>query len=251
MIARRALLALPFAAVAAQAGAQPPLTVLAAASLKDVLDAQGAAFRSAAGAAVRFSYAASSVLARQIEAGAPADIFISADIAWMDYLAQRRLIRTSTRRELASARLALIAARSSRLNLPVRRGMPLAQALGQGRLAVAAPDVPAGRYARAALEALGVLPSVANRLAPADSVRSALVFVARGEAPLGIVYDTDAAADPRVRIVGLLPAGSHPPVIYPGAVLARSRHPHAERFMGFLRTPQGAAIFRRHGFAPA
>jgi molybdate transport system substrate-binding protein len=252
MLLRRTVLTLIAAlALAAPAQAQPAITVLAAASLKEVMDAQGAAFTKAGGPPVRFSYAASSALARQVEAGAPADLFISADAGWMDHVAQRRLIVPASRRDLATNRLALIAPRDSRLTLRMGRAMPLAAALGAGgRLAMAAPEVPAGRYGRAALESLGVWASVRDRLAPADSVRGALVFVSRGEAPLGIVYDTDARADPSVRIVALFPAASHPKIVYPGAVLREARHPAAGRFMSFLRTPQAAQIFRAHGFSP-
>lgn len=254
MLSRRALVAL-IAAVAltgpAASHAQPaPLTVLAAASLKDVMDAQGLAFAKAGGPSVRFSYAASSALARQIEAGAPADLFISADSDWMDYVAQRRLIDPATRRDLVTNHLALIAPKDSKVALKATRGMPLAQALGGGRLSMAGPDVPAGRYGRAALETLGVWTSVQDRLVQADNVRGALVFVSRGEAPLGIVYDTDAKADPGVRIVALFPDDSHPKIVYPAAVLGASTNPAARRFMAFLHTPAAAATFRRYGFSP-
>jgi len=248
---RTALATIVLLALAPPASAQAPITVLAAASLKEVMDAQGAAFTKAGGAPVRFSYAASSALARQVEAGAPADIFISADTRWMDHVAQRGLIRTASRRDLATNRLALIAPKDSPVVLRMGRSMPLAAALGSGgRLAMAAPEVPAGRYGRAALESLGVWPSVQDRLVRADNVRGALVFVGRGEAPLGIVYDTDAKADPSVRIVALFPAASHPKILYPGAVLRDARQSDAPRFLNFLRTPQAAQIFRSHGFAP-
>lgn len=254
MLSRRTVLALIAAAALAgpaAAQAQPaPLTVLAAASLKDVMDAQGQAFAKAGGPSVRFSYAASSALARQIEAGAPADLFISADSDWMDYVAQRRLIDPASRRDLVTNHLALIAPKDSTVALKAARGMPLAQALGGGRLSMAGPDVPAGRYGRAALERLGVWASVQDRLVQADNVRAALVFVSRGEAPLGIVYDTDAKADPGVRIVALFPDDSHPRIVYPAAVLSASTNPAARRFMAFLRTPAAAATFRRYGFSP-
>lgn len=235
--------------LAGPVAARAPVTVLAAASLKDVMDAQAAAFRQSTGNEVRLSYAASSALARQIEAGAPADIFMSADTDWMDHVDQRGLLKAGTRRDLLTNRLALIAPARSTLRLTVGRNMPLARALGGGRLAMAAPEVPAGRYGRAALTSLGVWPSVEGRVASADNVRAALAYVSRGEAPLGIVYDTDAKADLGVRIVGLFPPGSHPPIVYPAAMLARSQEPVAQRFLEYLGTPAAEAVFRRYGFA--
>lgn len=231
--------------------AQPqPLTVLAAASLKEVMDAQGAAFAIAGGPPVRFSYAASSTLARQVEAGAPADLFISADAGWMDYLAQRSLIEPTGRRDLVTNHLALIAPKTSKVALKAAPGMKLAQALGGGRLAMAGPEVPAGKYGRASLETLGVWDSVKTKVVQTDNVRSALLFVSRGEAPFGIVYDTDARVDPGVRIVALFPDSSHPKIVYPAAVLKSSTNPAAGRFLAYLRTPAAASTFRRFGFSP-
>lgn len=251
MILRRAILgslfSLPFAA---QAWAQAPLTVLAAASLKEVMDAQGVAFAKAGGPPVRFSFAASSVLARQLEAGAPADLFISADSDWMNYVAARGLIDPGSRHDLATNHLALIAPRDSRIALQAVKGMPLAAALAGGKLAMAGPDVPAGRYGRASLESLGVWESVKGAVVQADNVRGALLFVSRGEAALGIVYDTDARSDPNVRIVALFPDASHPKIVYTGAVMKQSINPAAKRFMAFLRTPPAAATFRQFGFIP-
>lgn len=250
MLSRRSALALLAAATGCRALPTEPLLVFAAASLKTTLDLAGAAFTAAGGGPIRLSYAASSLIARQIEQGAPADVFVSADTAWMDYLAQRRLIVPQTRRDLFSNRLALIAPAASPVRLQVTGGMPLARALGAGRLAMAAPDVPAGRYGRAALQALGVWESVEDRVVAAENVRVALAYVARAEAPLGIVYDTDARAEPRVRIVGLFPETSHPRIVYPGAVTARSRHPQARAVMAFLAGPEARGIFTAHGFAP-
>lgn len=232
---------------AAVPAAAEPVTVFAAASLKNALDEVGAAYVQAGGE-VRFSYAASSAIARQIEQGAPADIFVSADSDWMNYLAQRRLIVAASRRDLLTNRLALIAPADSKVSLRIARGMPLVRALGNGRLALAGPDVPAGKYARASLTALGVWDGVSGRLAQAENVRMALQYVARGESPLGIVYDTDAKVEPKVRIVGLFPAGSHPPIVYPAAVTANSRNPEAARFVAFMSSPKAATIFRRYGF---
>jgi molybdate transport system substrate-binding protein len=248
---RRAMLTLTVLVGLAAAPAQAQtLTVLAAASLQNALDEAGAAFTRAGGPPVRFSYAGSSALARQIEQGAPADIFVSADAAWMDYVAERKLIVSGSRRDLLTNRLALIAPRASRTRLAVGRGMPIARALGGGRLAMAAPEVPAGKYGRAALTSLGVWPAVQDRVASGENVRTALLYVSRGEAPLGIVYDTDARIDPKVRIVGLFPEGSHPRIVYPGAVLASSKNPAAPRFLAFLRGSQGRTIFRKYGFTP-
>lgn len=234
---------------AAPAAAEPePVTVFAAASLKNVLDEAGAAYARQGGAPVRFSYAASSAIARQIEQGAPADVFVSADLAWMDYVSEKGLVAAGTRRNLLSSRLALIAPADSTLKLKVAKGMPIGRALGSGRLALAGPDVPAGRYGRAALASLGVWPQVETRLASAENVRTALLFVARGEAPLGVVYDTDAKVDPRVKILGLFPENTHPKIVYPAAVLARSKNPGAARFLAWLQGPQGRKVFVKHGF---
>ena len=235
--------------VVARAESTPALVVFAAASLRESLDGAAAIWSARTSYAVRTSYGASSALARQIEQGAPADVFIAADIDWMDWLAQRRLIAPGSRRALFSNRLALIAPAGTKLTLHIGRGMPLAAALGAGgRLAVAGTDVPAGRYAKAALSSLGVWNAVKDHLAPAENVRAALSFVARGETPLGIVYDTDARIEPEVRIVGLFPDASHPPIIYPGAVVARSRHPGARDFLDRLTERDEAQAFRRFGF---
>ena len=243
-----AALALAWAGVAM--ARTPGLTVFAAASLKNALDEADAAYaRSPGGAPVTASYAASSTLARQIEQGAPADVFVSADVDWMDYVAQRGLVRAGTRANLLTNNLALIAAKASPVKLTMGRGMPLAAALGPGRLAMAGPDVPAGRYGQAALTSLGVWDQVKGRTALGENVRAALQFVARGEAPLGIVYDTDAKAEPAVRIVALFPAASHPKILYPAAVTAASKNPAAAAYVRFLAGPQATAIFRKYGFA--
>ena len=246
---RYALAAALALGLAAPALAQPaPVTVFAAASLKNALDDVNAAYTAQTHAPVRASYAASSALARQIEQGGPADVFISADADWMDYLAQKKLIVVATRRDVLANHLALIAPATSSVRLAIRPGFPLAQALGDGRLAIAGPEVPAGKYGRAALQTLGVLDSVKDKLAPAENVRAALAFVAQGEAPLGIVYDTDAKSEPKVRIVGLFPDASHPPIVYPAAVVAASQNPAAAGYLAFLQGPKAAAIFRRYGF---
>jgi molybdate transport system substrate-binding protein len=187
-------------------------------------------------------------MARQIEAGAPADIFIAADTDWMDYLAGRRLIVLASRRNILGNRLVLIAPKSSRLTLRIAAGMPLAAALGGGRLAVGGPDVPAGRYAQAALTALGVWDGVKAHLAQGENVRATLAFVARGEAPLGVVYATDAAIEPAVRVIGAFPATSHPPIVYPAALVAASRNPRARETLTALGGPGTRGVFQRYGF---
>jgi molybdate transport system substrate-binding protein len=253
---RDMLLLTAAAAIATPLAAQPragheAVTIFAAASLKNALDEVGKAYTDATGTQVRISYASSSVIARQIEEGAPADIFVSADVDWMDDLAKRGLIVASSRRNLLANHLALIAPANSSVQITIRRGMPLAAALGGGRLAVAGPDVPAGRYAQASLEALGVWSSVEGHLARGENVRATLAFVARGETPLGIVYDTDAKVEPAVRIVGLFPDKSHPAIVYPVARVAASQNPEAAGVLNFIEGPKAAAIFARYGFRRA
>jgi molybdate transport system substrate-binding protein len=225
-----------------------PITVFAAASLKNALDDVDAAYTARSHAPVRAAYAASSALARQIEQGAPADAFISADSDWMDYLAQRKLIVAASRRDVLTNHLALIAPAASSVRLTIRKGFPLGKALGDGRLAIAGPEVPAGKYGRASLTSLGVMDSVKDHLATAENVRGALAFVAQSEAPLGIVYDTDAKSEPKVKIVGLFPDDSHPRIVYPAALVAASASAGAAAYLGFLQGPQASAIFQRYGF---
>lgn len=245
-----ALLLLLFAMLSpAQAQPRGPV-VLAAASLQEGLSEAADRWAALGHARPVLSFAGSSALARQIEAGAPADLFISADEEWMDYVAGRKLLRPGSRTAFLSNRLVLIAPVDSRLRLTIGRGFPIARALGTGRLAMADPAaVPAGKYGRAALTKLGVWPGVAGRIASAENVRAALALVERGEAPLGIVYATDAKASARVRIVGAFPTASHPPILYPMALLRTARNRDAVAFRRFLLSPQGKAIFVRHGFA--
>jgi molybdate transport system substrate-binding protein len=232
----------------ASASAPRPLTVFAAASLKNALDAVDAAYAKAGGGPVSASYAASSTLARQIDQGAPADVFVSADSGWMDYVDKKGLLRRGSRHDLLTNHLALIAPKSSTVKLTPAKGFPLAAALRGGRLAMAGLDVPAGRYGQAALASLGVWDQVKGHVAFGENVRAALIFVARGEAPLGIVYDTDAVIDPNVRIVGLFPDASHPRIVYPVAVVAASKNPAAERYLAFLQGGEARAIFAKYGF---
>ena len=219
-----------------------------AASLTNVLDEIGAAYMQQTGQRVKFSYAASSALARQLEAGARADVFFSADLEWMDYAQARGLIDRTSRRNMLGNRLVLVAPADSKIELKIAPGFALATALGQGRLATGDPEsVPVGRYARSALTSLGVWNEVADRLVRADNVRSALAFIARGETPLGIVYETDAKVEKRVRVVDFFPADSHPPIVYPVAVTAQAR-PAAHQFVEFLMSTTAQESFKKYGF---
>jgi molybdate transport system substrate-binding protein len=232
------------------AAAGTSLLVYGAASLTDALGDAARVFGEQTGIDVKTSFASSSVLAKQIEAGAPAGVFVSADPEWMDYLGERGLIKAGSRRDLLGNRLVLIAPADSRVALRLAPGAPLAAALGAGRLATGDPDaVPAGRYAREALTKLGLWLQVSSRLVRAENVRLALVYVARGEAPLGVVYRTDALADKRVRIVDTFPADSHEPIIYPLALTAHAGVA-AARFASFLESPAARQIFARYGFEP-
>lgn len=246
MLLRVALLLSAF--VPGSALAKPPV-LLAAASLEESLTAAADAWTAQGHERPVISFAASSALARQIEAGAPADLFISADEEWMDYLARRGLIRPSSRVSFLTNRLVLVAPNDSQLRLTIRSGFPLARALGGGRLAMADPDaVPAGRYGKAALVSLGVWPAVVAKVAPAENVRAALALVERGEAPAGIVYATDARATRNVRVIGVFPSVSHPPIRYPMAVLRSATSAGAEPFRQFLLSGPAKAIFSRYGF---
>lgn len=229
--------------------AERVVTVFAAASLTEVLEEIGKAYSAETSVPVRFSFAASSALARQVEAGAPAEVFASADQEWMDYLASRNLIQPATRVDIVTNSMVLVAPADSKVQLKIAPGFPIAKALGgSGRLATGNPDsVPVGKYARAALTQLGVWDSIAARVIPADNVRSALNFVALGEAPLGIVYATDARGNARVRVVDTFPAGTHPPITYPAAVTARGGADAAD-FVQFMRGARARAIFNRFGF---
>jgi len=226
-----------------------PVTVFAAASLKDVLEEAGRAFKASGGPDVRFSFAASSALAKQIENGAPADLFASADLKWMDYVADRKLIRPETRTNLLGNSLVVIAPSTSSVSAVEFTSASFLMALGDGRLSTCdVSSVPAGVYAKAAFQKLGFWGDLENHLAQAENVRSALAFVARGEAPLGIVYATDAKAEPHVRVVAVFPEDSHEPIIYPFAVTTTARGEGAVAFLNFLRSPAGAEIFKRAGF---
>ncbi|MGF9695009.1 molybdate ABC transporter substrate-binding protein [Rhizobium sp. 0TCS1.26] len=245
-----ALLAAGFiASLPAAAQDAGKVTVFAAASMKTALDAANAAYRAETGTPVTVSYAASSALAKQIEAGAPADIFISADLDWMDFLAGKNLIRTETRSNLLGNRLVLVAPEDGAKPVDIRPGFDLAGLLAGGRLAMGAVDsVPAGKYGKAALQTLGVWESVENKVAGAENVRSALALVSRGEAPYGIVYQTDAVAEAGVAVVGTFPQEAHPPIIYPAAVLADSKSASAQAYLDFLKSHRATPFFTKQGF---
>jgi molybdate transport system substrate-binding protein len=246
-IIRSALLAilLAWAPVAARAA---DVTVFAAASLTDALNEIGKSWQQKTGHTAAFSFAASSVLARQIENSAGADVFLSADSEWMDYLDNRGLIAHGTRKNLLGNHLVLVAPAGAAAAPAIAPHFDLLGALGGGRLAIADPDsVPAGKYAKASLTSLGVWNAVVDHLALAENVRVALAYVARGEAPLGIVYATDALSEPKVRIVGTFPDNSHPPIVYPAA-LTKDAKPLAKAFLDYLDGPEARAVFRKDGF---
>ena len=240
---------LPLVASAAE------VRIFAAASLKESLDAVAARFEKDSGHKVIAVYAASSALARQIENGAPADLFMSADTDWLDYLTQRSLTVTASRRDLLGNALVLITSESRRLPVnsasldPLTNTTQLAKVLGDSRLALANPDVvPAGKYARAALTQLQLWKQIENKLARAENVRVALQFVARGESTLGIVYRTDALAEKQVRIVATFPVSSHPAIIYPVVKLKGATSPAADALLTFMAGTDAAAIWQRYGF---
>ncbi|HLJ65629.1 MAG TPA: molybdate ABC transporter substrate-binding protein [Stellaceae bacterium] len=229
------------------AGAADQVLVFAAASLKNALDEAAGAYDKGGGT-IAVSYAASSALAKELENGAPADLFISADVDWMEYAVNHHLVLADKRRDLLGNTLVLIAPASSKVAIELKSGVDLAGALDGGRLAIADPQsVPAGKYAKESLTALGVWGSLEGRLARAEDVRAALRFVSRGEAPLGIVYRTDANADPGVRVVGVFPEGTHKPIIYPMA-LTLNASSEAARFADFLQSPAARMIFEKYGF---
>jgi molybdate transport system substrate-binding protein len=246
-----------FGLICALAGAPQPLiaqeqiTVFAAASLKNALDDTNAAFTRVTGIKVVTSYEASSALARQIEQGAPADVFISADLRWMDYVTERKLINPDSRINLLGNKLVLIAPADSKLDhVTIGQGFDITKLAGDGRIAVAnVKAVPAGLYAKAALEKLGAWAAAEPKLAQAENVRATLAFVARGETPIGIVYETDAKIEPRVKTIGAFPDNSYPSVTYPAATTADTKNTGVEKYFSFLRAPAAKAIFERYGFS--
>ncbi len=244
-------IALLLGALAPQmAAAQDTVTVFAAASLKNALDDVNAAFTTATNIKVTPSYAASSALARQLDSGAPADVFISADLEWMDYAVDRKTVDAASRINLLGNRLVLIAGKDSKLgNVSIGQGFDIARIAGNDRIAIADTNsVPAGKYAKIALTNLGSWQAAQPKLAQAENVRATLSFVARGETPIGIVYETDAKVEPNVKIIGVFPDGSHPPITYPVAATTHAK-PAAARYLQFLRTQRAKAIFEKYGFS--
>lgn len=226
-----------------------PITIFAAASLKNALDDVSGTWVAEGHPKPSISYAASGPLAKQIEAGAPADVFITADLDWMNYAEKKNLIDLASRVTLLGNRLVLVAPRDARATFDLKPGADLAGFLGDGRLALGQPQsVPAGKYGQAALEKLGLWDKVKDKLAQADSVRSALFLVARGEAAAGIVYQTDAAAEPGVKIIATFPADSHPPILYPAARVAASTNTDATAFLAFLSSARARPAFEKQGF---
>ena len=224
------------------------MVVFAAASLKNALDAVNAQWQKETGKSAKISYAASSALAKQIEQGAPAQMFISADLDWMDYVEKKNQIKPESRSNLLGNRIVLIAPKDKAQPIDIKPGFDLAKVLGDGRLSMANVDsVPAGKYGKAALEKLGVWASVSNKLAQAENVRAALLLVSRGEAPAGIVYQTDAASDSSVKIIGTFPEDTHPPIIYPIALTANAS-PDAAAFLAYIRSDKAKPLFEAQGF---
>ena len=245
------LTALALAATLSPVNAQEQtLTIFAAASLKNALDDVDAAFTKATNIKVTASYAASSAIAKQMESGAPADAFISADLNWMDYVAGKNLIKTDTRFNMLGNKLVLIAGKDSKLDkVEIAQGFDIAKLAGDGRIAVAdVKAVPAGLYAKAALEKLGSWAAAEPKLAQAENVRATLAFVARGETPIGIVYETDAKVEPNVKIIAYFPDGSYPPVTYPVAATAAAK-PDTAKYLEFLRSSASKAVFEKYGFS--
>jgi molybdate transport system substrate-binding protein len=237
----------PQAPVQAQGG---DVVVFAAASLKNALDAINAQWQKETGKKATISYGASSALAKQLEQAAPAQMFISADLDWMDYVAQKNLIKPETRSNLLGNRIVLIAPKDRAQPVEIKAGFDLAKVLGDGRLSMANVDaVPAGKYGKAALEKLGVWGSVSGKIAQAENVRAALLLVSRGEAPAGIVYQTDAASDPNVKIVGTFPEDTHPRIIYPIALTAGANHPDAAAFLDYVKSAKAKPLFEAQGFS--
>ncbi len=231
--------------------APKPLVVLAASSLQEALQAEADAWAKQDHPHPVLSFAASSALARQVESGAPADLFLSADEDWMDSAEKAGALRQGTRRDLLGNSIVLIAPKASAAAVDLSSAASIGTAIGKGRLAMADPDaVPAGKYGKAALDHLGLWDGLAGKVVRAENVRAALALVESGEAPLGIVYATDAAASGKVRVVATFPAGSYPPIRYPVAILAASTNPQAGSFEAFLTSNRGQAIFARYGFLP-
>jgi len=258
MFTRRIFTRLVAAAIAVAGWSAMPLKpafaddnviVFAAASLKNALDNVNTAWKAETGMEATISYAASSALAKQIESGAPADVFISADLQWMKYLSDKKLINAGSEIELLGNRIVLIAPKDSTAETTIAPGFDLAKLVGDGRLAMAdVKAVPAGKCGKAALEALGVWASVEGKVAQAENVRAALKLVATGEAALGIVYQTDANAEPDVKVIGTFPSDTHEPIVYPVGITAESKNADTDAFVKFVQTPKAKELFEAQGF---
>jgi molybdate transport system substrate-binding protein len=242
-------LAAVFFAAAPAAQAADNVTVFAAASLKNALDNINTAWQADAGKQATISYASSSALAKQIEEGAPADVFISADLDWMKYLSDKKLIKADTELKLLGNRIVLVAPKDATTEATIAPNFDLAALLGDGKLAMGdVKAVPAGKYGKAALEKLGAWASVEGKVAQAENVRAALKLVSTGEAALGIVYATDAVAEPDVKVVGTFPEDSHAPIVYPVGLTAESKNADAEGFVKYLQSAKAKEMFEAQGF---
>ena len=237
------------AMLAAPARADEQVVVFAAASLKNALDAVNVACEKEVGETAKISYAASSALAKQIEEGAPADVFISADLDWMKYLSDKKLTKADTEVKLLGNEIVLVAPKDSKAEVKIAKGFDLAKVIGDGKLAMGDfKAVPAGKYGKAALESLGVWSSVEGKVAQAENVRAALKLVATGEAAAGIVYQTDANAEKGVKVIGTFPEETHPPIVYPAAQTAASKDKDAPAFLKCLRSAKAGELFKAQGF---
>jgi molybdate transport system substrate-binding protein len=234
---------------AASASAADKITVFAASSLKNALDAINASWKADSSKEATISYAASSALAKQVEGGAPADVFISADLNWMKYLTDKNLVAPGTEVKLLGNQIVLVVPKDSKAETKIEKDFKLSDLIGDSKLAMGNVDsVPAGKYGKAALEKLGVWSSVEGKVAQAENVRAAMKLVSTGEAAAGIVYTTDARADGTVKVIGTFPEDSHPPIIYPAAVTAASKNPDAAEFVKYLQSDKAKAIFEGEGF---
>ena len=250
MIPRRNILAAALTLLMSTTSfAAEKVNVFAAASLKNALDAVSVSWKADTAKESTLTYAASNALAKQIESGAPADVFVSADLTWMKYLTDKNLIAKGSDVQLLGNEIVLVAAKDSKFELKIENGFKLADAVGAGKLAMAnVESVPAGKYGKAALEKLGVWASVEGKVAQAENVRAALKLVDLGEAPLGIVYATDAKADAAVKVVATFPTDSHAPIIYPAGIVAASKNADAAEFVKYLQSDKAKAIFEAQGF---
>ncbi len=242
--------AILFSSPASWADGPEKLTVYAAASTTNAMTEVAKLYEKKTGTQVALSFASSSTLAKQIEMGAPAQVYLSANPEWMDYLEQKGLIEPGGRADVLGNRIALIAPADSAIEeVKIEKGFDLAKILGDGYLAMGDPDhVPAGMYGKAALQGLGAWEAVEKKVARAKDVRAALALVERGESPLGLVYTTDAAISEKVKVVGLFPEDSHPPIVYPVAIVKGADLKASMPFIDFLKTPEASALFTKYGF---